>query len=362
MKITQFKVDIHESDLEDLKFRINKTRWPDEISGAEWTYGTNLDYLREICQYWSEEYSWRDTEAAINAYQNYIAEIDGYKIHFIHIKRTGKPLMITHGWPGSFLEMLKLIPLLKDFDLVIPSIPGFGFSDKPVEKGCNSAFVAELWHKLMIGLGYTKYGLQGGDIGAGISSWLTMRHPEHVTGLHLNYIPGSYLPYSETEETPEVMQFKQYASKWAGEEAAYSSIQSTKPQTLAYGLNDSPAGLCAWILEKFYSWMDEKSVVSRDEILGNISLYWLTQTLPSAVRMYKENRSYPLIFKKADFIKTPVAFAKFPKELPTPPRSYIEKGYNIQQWTEMPVGGHFAALEQPQLLSDDISNFFMNVV
>jgi pimeloyl-ACP methyl ester carboxylesterase len=365
MKITPFQSAISATALDDLKSRIINTRWPDEVDGAGWTSGTSMLYLKELCTYWTEQYSWLNTEAAINAYPNYIAEIDGYTIHFIHVKGKGKksvPLIITHGWPGSFLEMMKLIPLLTDdFDLVIPSVIGFGFSGKATQAGCNSAVVAELWHQLMTGLGYERYGAQGGDVGAGISSWLAMRHPQHVAGLHLNFISGSYKPYLEQGESlaPEVIEYQQMVGNWAVKEGAYSHVQSSKPQTLAYGLNDSPVGLCAWIVEKFYSWTD--SVISKDELLGNITLYWLTQTLPSSIRIYEENSKAPLTFGKNDYIRTPVAFAKFPKELPTPPRSYIEKGYNIQQWTEMPAGGHFAALEQPELLSADIRKFFSSI-
>lgn len=279
------------------------------------------------------------------------------------------PLLITHGWPGSFLEMLKLVPLLTidpefSFDLVIPSVIGFGFSDKPLDPGCNAGLVAELWHKLMTGLGYNRYGLQGGDIGAGVSSWLALKNPESIIGLHLNYVPGSFKPFLKLGETldTEVIEFQKKLADWVDKEGSYSHQHATKPQTLAYGLNDSPVGLCAWILEKFYEWSDNngdlESVFTKDELLANITLYWLTQTMPSSIRMYQENKKAPLTFAANDFIKVPVAFAQFPKELPTPPRSYIEKGYNIQQWTVMPKGGHFAAMEQPELLSDDIKKFF----
>lgn len=371
MKITPFKSAISATDLDDLISRINHTRWPDEIAEAGWALGTSMGYLKELCTYWTEEYSWFKTEAVINTYPNYIAEIDGYKIHFIHVKGKGKksvPLIITHGWPGSFLEMMKIIPLLTDdpvfsFDLVIPSLIGFGFSGKAVQPGCNSAVVAELWHKLMTGLGYDRYGAQGGDIGAGVSSWLALRHPEHVAGLHLNFIPGSYKAYQEPGKAlaPEVIEYQQRVNNWSVKEGGYSHIHSSKPQTLAYGLNDSPVGLCAWIVEKFYNWSDGNTI-SKDELLGNITLYWLTQTLPSSIRIYEENSKAPLAFGKHDYINIPVAFAEFPRELLTPPRSYIEQGYNIQQWTRMNTGGHFAALEQPELLSADIRKFFFSIL
>jgi pimeloyl-ACP methyl ester carboxylesterase len=376
MKIFPFTSAIPAAELDELKFRINHNRWPEEFENSGWASGTALSYLKELCTYWSKDYSWTKTEKEINSYPNFIAEIDGHQIHFIHVKGKGKksvPLIITHGWPGSFLEMLKLIPLLTEdaefsFDLVIPSIPGFGFSRKPVQQGCNSAFVAELWHQLMTGLGYERYGAQGGDIGSGISSWLALRHPDQVLGLHLNFISGSYKPYLEPGEvlSPEVIEFQTKTSKWFQEEGAYSHLHSTKPQTLAYGLNDSPVGLCAWILEKFYSWSDHpedlEQIFNKDELLGNITLYWLTQTLPSSIRMYQENSKAPLVFEKNQSICIPVAFAHFPKELPTPPRSYIEKSFNVQQWTDMPKGGHFAALEQPALLSADLQKFFKKIL
>ena len=375
MRTTPFISAIPQDNINDLKARLNRTRWPDEIEGSGWGVGTSKSYLQELCVYWADTYLWHDTEEEINTYPNFLAEIDGYTVHYIHVKGNGKksvPLIITHGWPGSFLEMLKLIPLLTtdpdfSFDLVIPSVIGFGFSDKPKDPGCNSALVAELWHKLMTGLGYDQYGAQGGDIGAGISSWLALKHPENMIGLHLNYVPGSFKPYLKPGETllPEVTEFHKKLAEWIDKEGAYSHLHATKPQTLAYGLNDSPVGLCAWILEKFYGWSDNEddleSVISKDELLGNITLYWLTQTLPSSIRMYEENKKTPLTFAENEYINVPVAFASFPKELPTPPRSYIEKGYNIHQWTDMPAGGHFAAVEQPILLSDDIKKFFKKI-
>lgn len=370
--IKPFSANISEEILDDLKNRIKNTRWPDEISNSNWIYGTNLSFMKELSNYWLYEFNWRKVEAKINSFPNFIATIDGYDIHFIHGKGKGKkniPLIITHGWPGSFIEMLKLIPILTDddeisFDLVIPSIIGFGYSGKSQVEGCNSEFVAHLWHKLMMELGYERYGAQGGDIGSGISSWLALKYPLNLIGLHLNYISGSYAPFLKDGEqlTDEVVAFHKDALEWASKEAAYSHIQSTKPITLAFGLYDSPIGLCAWIIEKFNSWSDNNgeiySVFTKDELLANITLYWITQTIHSSIRMYNENSKHPLQFGEKDFIKTPVGFAKFPKELPTPPRSYIEKSFNVTHWTEMPAGGHFAGMEQPDLLAKDIKDFF----
>lgn len=370
--IEPFVANIPQPVIDDLKSRLSSTRWPDEIVDSDWDLGANLSFMKELTEYWIHEYDWRKTEAEINAYPNFLSTIDGHKIHFLHIKGKGKisiPLIITHGWPGSFLEMLKMIPLLTSdpefsFDLVIPSIPGFGFSDKILNAGCNSAYVAELWHKLMTQLDYKKYGAQGGDIGSGISTWLSLKFPEHVMGLHLNYIAGSYKPFLEEGEklTNEVLEYQKFAASWSAREGAYAYMHSTKPITLAYGLNDSPVGLCAWIIEKFNSWSDNKGNVentfTKDELLANVTLYWVTQTIHSSIRMYNENSKKPLIFKEDDFVGVPVAFAKFPKELPTPPKSYIEKGFNIKRWTEMPAGGHFAAAEQHALLAKDLIDFF----
>ena len=370
--IKPFSANISEEILYDLQTRIKNTRWTDELTDSNWSYGTSLSFMKELSNYWLNNFDWRKVEAGINSFPNFIANIDGHEIHFIHVKGKGKrsiPLIITHGWPGSFLEMMKLIPLLTEdedvsFDLVIPSIIGFGYSGASNVEGCNSAFVADLWQKLMLELGYKKYGAQGGDIGSGVSIWLSLKYPENVIGLHLNYISSSYKPYLKEGEqlTAEVIAFQKFAQNWASKEGAYSYIQSTKPQTLAYGLNDSPIGLCAWIIEKFNTWSDNGgniyAVFSKDELLANVTLYWITQTIHSSIRMYNENSKHPLQFGENDFIKVPVGFAKFPKELPIPPRSFIEKSFYITHWTEMPFGGHFAGMEQPKLLSNDIIKFF----
>jgi pimeloyl-ACP methyl ester carboxylesterase len=216
----------------------------------------------------------------------------------------------------------------------------------------------------MIALGYERYGAQGGDIGSGISTWLSLKYPSNIIGLHLNYISGSYKPYLQDKEqlSDEVVAFQKRGTDWSAREGAYAYMHATKPLTAAYGLNDSPAGLCAWIIEKFNGWSDNRGNIentfTKDELLANITLYWITQTIHSSMRIYNENSRKPLIFGKNDFVKIPVGFAQFPKELPTPPRSYIEKGFNVQHWTVMSAGGHFAAVEQPNLLSKDIRDFF----
>jgi pimeloyl-ACP methyl ester carboxylesterase len=374
--IKKIKIEIADSFLEELKSKLKLTRWPDEIEGSGWTYGASLSYMKELSDYWTWYFDWRKTEREINSYPNYIAQIDGYNIHFLHIKGKGEkpfPLIITHGWPYSFLEMMKLIPLLTEnekqsFDLVIPSMMGYGFSQKITEPGCNVSFMADLWHKLMTELGYDKYGVQGGDFGAGVSSALSMKYPEHITGMHLNYIPGNYVPLLEENEefTKEENDYLDVEEEWYSREGGYSLQQNTKPLTLAYGLNDSPIGLCAWIVEKMYGWANCRgyvgNVFSKDELLSNVTLYWLTETIHSSIRLYSENKTNPLIIGKDSFINTPTAIAHFRYEEPFPPRKFIERGYNIQQWSEFPDGGHFPAVEKPELLAEDIVEFFSKLL
>lgn len=369
--ITEFKCQIAQPAIDNLKSRISQTRWTDEIKGSGWQYGADLSYIKELADYWVDKFDWRKVENEINQYPNYIAEIDGVKIHFLHIKGKGKiavPLIITHGWPGSFLEMTKLIPLLTtnpefSFDLIIPSVIGFGFSQKINSSGCNIWFIADLWAKLITELGYKKVLAQGGDFGAGISTALALKHADRLLGLHLNYIHSSYFPFlSQTESlTDEEIEFQKNADHWYVTEGAYAHQHRTKPLTLSFSLNDSPIGLCAWIVEKFYGWSDcngdIESVFTKDELLANISLYWFTETIHSSIRLYNESIKKPLRFLENDFIDIPVGIAKFHKEEPFPPRKFIERGYNVQHWTDIPKGGHFAAMEQPTLLATDIITF-----
>lgn len=372
MIVRSFHVDIRTEVLDDLRVRVRQTRWPDEITKSGWTYGASLSYMKELARYWVEEFDWRAVERSINLHPNFIARIDGYDVHFLYIKGKGRksiPLIITHGWPGSFLEMMKLIPLLTDateptFDLVIPSMPGYGFSQKVSAPGCNVFLMAELWCKLMRELGYESFGAQGGDFGASISTALALRHSKHLLGVHLNYIPGSYSPYLRPGEslTPEEVKYEKDADHWYDREGAYSHQQRTKPLTLSYGLNDSPVGLCAWLIEKYHGWADCRenieNVFTKDELLANATLYWVTETIHSSIRLYNENSKVPMRFTKDDFVKTPVGISHFPLEEPFPPRRYIERGFNITHWTSMPAGGHFAAMEQPELLAKDIRKFF----
>jgi pimeloyl-ACP methyl ester carboxylesterase len=373
--INNFKVYIEQKILDDLKLRIKNTRWPDEIESSEWTYGASLSYMKELAGYWLNNFDWRKTEDEINKYENFIAEIDGYKVHFLHIKGKGVksiPIIITHGWPGSFLEMMKLIPLLtentkRSFDVVIPSMVGYGFSQKLNHTGCNVSFMAELWFKLMQELGYKKFGVQGGDFGAGVSSFISLKYPNHVIGMHLNYIPGNYHPVLSDGEvlTDEENDYLKSEDEWYFREGGYSLQQNTKPLTLAYGLNDSPIGLCAWIIEKMYGWAECKgnieNVFTKDELLSNVMLYWITETIHSSVRLYNENRKSSLSLGKDSFINIPVGIARFRFEEPFPPRKFIERGFNIQHWSDFHEGGHFPAMEKPEILAGDIYNFFNKI-
>lgn len=372
MAIKSFEANVPDRVLTDLRERLQRTRFPDEIAGSGWAYGASLSYMKELTDYWLNEFDWRKTENEINSYPNFMAEIDGYQIHFLHIRGSGRrsvPLIAMHGWPGSFLEMMKLIPSLTNgdgltFDLVIPSLMGYGFSQKANEPGCNIHFMADLFCKLMKELGYEKFGAHGGDFGSGIGTALALKYQQHVVGLHLNNIEGYCIPYLPEGETltPEEIQFEKDAYEWYEKEGGYSHQQGTKPLTLAYGLNDSPIGLCAWIVEKFHGWSDcsgnIESVFTKDELLSNVTLYWVTGTIHSSIRLYGESRKAPLHFKRDDFVRVPVGIAHFPLEDPFPPRKYIERSYNVRHWAEMPAGGHFAAIEQPELLAKDVRDFF----
>lgn len=375
MPVRPFSINIPEEVLVDLRGRLSRTRWPDEIAGSGWEYGASLSYVKELADYWLHTFDWRRVEREINAYPNFIGEIDGHAIHFLHVKGRGKrsvPLVITHGWPGSFLEMMKLIPLLTDhddltFDLVVPSMPGYGFSEKITVPGCNAHLMGALWYKLMQELKYDRFGVQGGDFGASVSTVIALRNPAHVIGLHLNYIESYYRPYIPPGEsmTPGEIQFDRDSNAWYDREGAYAHQQRTRPLTLAYGLNDSPIGLCAWIIEKYFRWADCKgnieSVFTKDELLANVTLYWVTQTLHSSIRLYNEMSKAPLHFGKDDFVGVPVGIARFPLEDPFPPRKYIERGYNVRRWTAMPAGGHFSSMEKPELLAGDIREFFREI-
>lgn len=363
MKTQRFQIEVRESTLEDLKKRLQLTRWPDSTAEG-WEHGTHLPYLQELVQYWQTQFDWKKQEERLNSVKHYRAEIDGANIHFIHHRSPNKnatPMILTHGWPGSFVEMLGLLPLLQnDFHLVIPSLPGYGFSDRPKRPGTNSRSIAATWAKLMEGLGYSRYIAQGGDWGASVSTWLARDFPERLCALHLNYIPGSYKPFVKPDQplTDAEKSFQQSQEAWFRDEGAYGHIQSTRPQTLAFSLNDSPVGLAAWILEKIRAWSDCAGDVekrfSKDELLTNIQIYWITQTIHSSMRLYFEGKQMPVVFAENEQVTVPTYIAHFPGEAPMPPREWVERAYNVVRWNKMSAGAHFAAWEEPQLLANDL--------
>ena len=379
MAAEQFAIRISDAVLADLARRLDTTRWPDELENAGWEYGSNLAYMRSLAEYWRHIYDWRREEAILNQLPQLRLAIDGFHIHFVHVRGKGPaplPLIVTHGWPGSFVEMLKLIPLLTDptahggsaedaFDVIVPSLPGYGFSDRPGERGMDPKKIATLWVRLMEELGYKRFGAQGGDWGSIISIALGLDHAKRMIGIHLNYIAGRFLLGGTMNAQPDDEIASAYLEQlrgWWDAEGGYSHEQTTKPQTLGYGLNDSPVGLAAWIIEKFRTWSDcagdVESVFTRDQLLTNIMLYWVTQTAPSSARLYYESRQRPLSLSRSNRVEPPVAVAVFPKEIAMPPRALAERGLNIARWTEMPKGGHFAAMEQPELLAKDLREFF----
>ena len=378
MPIEPFSPPFSQGAVDDLRTRLARTRWIDEIPGSRWQYGFNLDFLKDLCRYWREEFEWKAQQEKFASFRHYRYAHEGIRIHFIHERGKGDspvPIIITHGWPGSFVEMLRLVPMLTgpaafggdasdSFDVIVPSLPGYGYSDRPTRSGMNVWRIADIWAALMRELGYDRFAAQGGDLGAGVSTALGLRHPERVIGVHLNYIPGSYQPYlpPDAKLAPAEPEFLREKARWFEQNGAYAHIQRTHPQTAAYGLNDSPAALAAWILEKFRDWSDCNgdlySRFTRDELLANVTLYWTTETIHSSFRLYWEGARAPMRFREGDFVSVPCAIARFPKEAPFPAREWVERGYNLQRWTEMPRGGHFAASEEPQLLADDIRSFF----
>ena len=373
-----FRIDVEASAVDDLRDRLRRTRWPDAIEAAGWAYGLDVDVLRPIVAYWADGFDWRAQQQRLNAFPHFRAVVDGVGIHYLHARGRGPramPLLITHGWPGSFAEMLALIPLLTDpaahggsaddaFDVVVPSMPGFGFSDRPAEPDMNTWRIADLLGDLMRGLGYDRYGVQGGDFGAAIATRLGWTRSSEVIGMHLNYIPGSYAPPTGEGQRPlddDERAWLASADEWVARAGAYGHLQKTTPQTAAVALNDSPAGLAGWILEKFRDWADcdgDLTRLSIDELLLNVSIYWFTETIGSSMRLYFESVKRPFRFAPGERIAAPCGIARFPLEEPFPPRSWIERVYDVVQWTDMPRGGHFAAMEQPELLAEDVRSFF----
>jgi pimeloyl-ACP methyl ester carboxylesterase len=379
MKITPFTISIADAAVADLNLRLDLTRWPDEVGEGTWKYGMPRKILRDVVEYWRDRYDWRAAERRLNKLPQFTIDIDGHTVHYVHVKGEdpeSAPLVLTHGWPGSFVEMYKIIPMLTDpvnngiagfrsFDVIVPSLPGFGFSPAPVSPGTGSRAVATLWHTLMAELGHSSYFAQGGDIGSGVSTWLARLYPDAVRALHLNFISGSYQPpLTEADRPLSAAESEWIAARarWAEREGGYSHIQATKPQTLAYALTDSPAGLAAWLLEKFFVWSDGSGDLTErfdlDELLTNVAVYWFSGNVAATLRIYEENARQPLRFGAGERIRPPLCYARFPKEIINPPREWVERVFNVVRWTEMPVGGHFAALEQPRALASDIHEAF----
>ena len=383
--IRPFRVSVPDGDLDDLRHRLDRTRWPDELPGAGWDYGVPRDYLRELVHYWRHEYDWRATEARLNRWPQFITAIDGADVHFAHIRSPepgATPLIVTHGWPGSFVEFERIAGPLTDpraygadpadaFHLVLPSIPGFGFSGPTREKGWEHLRVAGAFGELMRRLGYRRYGAQGGDWGAAVSRELGRLYAEDVVGVHLNIIPGAGATAEPTEaelaalapaERARTLASWQRFQHWSREKQGYADIQSTRPQTLAYALTDSPVGQLAWIAEKFKEWTDSadrpEDAVDRDHLLTNVMIYWLTGTAGSAARLYYERAHAAYRGRPPERSATPTAYAAFPQENFVVLRHLAERTENIVRWTEFDRGGHFAAMEQPELLVGDVRAFF----
>ncbi len=372
MNLRPFRIAIPQGDIADLHHRLDRTRWPDEINDESWGWGTPLPWLQELVHHWRHEYDWRAHEARLNALPQFMATIDGQDIHFIHIKGEGEnpfPLLLIHGWPGSVVEFEKIIPQLTHgpnaCSLVIPSLPGFGFSARPTGRGMTPVAIGRLFAKLMAGLGYERYGAQGGDWGSAIATAVAQAAPANVAGIHLNLIIR-LLAAPPTNGLSEAEQrYLKDLDAWTSAEGGYSHIQGTRPQTLGYALTDSPTGLAAWITEKFRVWTDchgdPLNILTKDELLTNISLYWFTGAITSSLRIYKERALSTPQFAPGERLATPMGHARFPKEIFLPPREWAERLYNVTHWTEMPKGGHFAAMEQPTLLAQDIQTFFSTV-
>ncbi len=380
--ISPFLVSISDDVIDDLRSRIRATRWPDPAPGHPWSQGTDLAFLRDLLSYWADDFDWAAHQRALNVFAHFTADLGDAKVHLVHERArsgAGSPLVLTHGWPSTFVEMLPLVPLLTDpgaygiagpgFDVVIPSLPGYGFSPRPARTGVDYRYVADLWHRLMRGLGYDRFGATGTDFGAGVATYLGRHHPESVTGIHLSTLELS--PVLDERSDPlsdEERAFLVQRDQWDDVERGYSAIQSTKPQTVGYGLNDSPAGLAAWLVEKWRSWSDSGGdlarAVPRDTLLTMLTVYWATQSITSSMRDYYDNRWSADRLRPGERIGVPAGFAVFHHEFVpegTPVRAYAERLYDVRRWTDMPSGGHFAAVEEPDRLARDIAAFFSDL-
>jgi microsomal epoxide hydrolase len=371
-----FVIDVPDQVLADLHDRLDASRVPNEVSGAGWEYGTNLGYLVELIDYWRGGFDWRAQETRLNALSHFTTSADGQRIHFIHQRSEhpgALPLLLAHGWPGSVVEFLDVISPLTDppddndaFDLVIPSLPGYGFSGPTSEPGWHPRRIAAAFVKLMAELGYTRYGVQGGDWGSIVVANMADLAPDRIAGCHLNFLTAPRPTGERTSSLPLDEQAGiQEMRSWRERESGYSAIQGTKPQTIGYGLEDSPVGLAAWIVEKFRAWSDCGGNVERsftkDQLLTNITLYWVTATATSSARLYYEMRRAGATALPQAPIQVPTGIANYPAEVTKVRREWAERRYNITYWTDLPRGGHFAAMEVPDLFADDVRRFFRTV-
>ncbi|MEV0360782.1 epoxide hydrolase [Nocardia sp. NPDC050697] len=371
-ELRPFRIDVPDAVLTDLRRRIIDTRWPEAETVPDWSQGVPLGYTRELAAHWADGYDWRATEATLNRFEQFTTEIDGLPIHFLHARSPHPeafPLIITHGWPGSVLEFAKVIEPLTDptahggraadaFHVVCPSLPGYGFSGKPAATGWNVARIAAAWETLMTRLGYDRYGAQGGDWGAAVTTEMG-RNAGHCAAIHTNMPIATPPDQLDPEADRAALEALAYYRRW---DSGYAKQQSTRPQTLGYGLLDSPVALLAWIVEKFWSWTDcdghPENALTRDEMLGTVTLYWVTGTAASSARLYWETRG---AFRPGARVELPTGVASFPKEIGRAPRAWCEPNYAITHWTDMPRGGHFAAFEQPELFVGDLRAFFGTV-
>lgn len=372
-----FRIETPDSALDDLHRRLAATRWPDEPDGAEWTYGANVAYLRELAAYWRTQFDWLVQQERLNRFAHFKTCVDGLDIHFIHERGRGLrplPIVLTHGWPSTFFELHKLIPLLADpvahggdaadaFDVVVPSLPGFGFSGRPRNPGITSTTIAAMWRMLMTEvLGYERFVAHGGDIGAGVTTRLGLRHAGAVTAIHITAVATPYLGDGSRPLSAAERDYLESVRRWDEEEGAYAHIQATRPQTAAFGLNDSPVGLAAWIIEKFRAWGDCDGELERrftkNELLTHVMIYWLTQTIGSSMRIYFAHRRSPRNMGPQDRVRVPTGVALTVEPVDRAPREWAERSYNVARWTEFPRGGHFMGMEEPELLAEDIRAFF----
>ena len=371
-----FTLNIADADIADLRERLARTRFPDQAPGAPWAYGTDLGWMQRLVTHWREHFDWRAQEARLNAFAQYKIALHGIDLHYLHVPGRGPkplPLLLSHGWPGSVFEFLDLIPRLTDpaafggdpadaFTVIAPSLPGYGLSFSPGQRRFSLEDIATCFADLMTALGYPRFGAQGGDWGSFVTARLAQEYPERTVGIHLNLMPLRRDPKRPTA-TAQERNYQDELTIWLKEEIGYQAIQGTRPQTLAYGLSDSPAGLAAWIGEKFRAWSDcggdPDTVFSRDEMLANISLYWFTGAIGSSFWPYYARMHGPWPIGEGKHSTPPTGYCQFPREILKPPQSMAAEVFtDIRRWTVMERGGHFAAMEQPKALASEITEFF----